>query len=120
MATASARCTYDTRAEKLGWLVYQSPGKETFDFPDNITVRHGSLVVCEDSSGDNYLRGLNRGGQLWDIALNRLRPSSGADRSGDEFAGSTFSRDGSPLRQHPGSSRGMTFAIWGPWHTIGV
>ena len=39
---------YDTRAEKLR-LVYQSPGKETFDFPDNITVsRRGSLVVCED------------------------------------------------------------------------
>ena len=111
---------YDTRAEKLR-LVYQSPGKETFDFPDNITVsRRGSLVVCEDSSGDNYLRGLNRGGQLWDIALNRLRSSSGADRSGDEFAGSTFSRDGHTLFVNIQASRGMTFAIWGPWHTIGV
>ena len=44
-----------------------------FDFPDNITTSaDGTLVVCEDSTVDNYIRGLSRGGQLWDIALNRL------------------------------------------------
>ncbi|WP_353951552.1 alkaline phosphatase PhoX [Knoellia sp. S7-12] len=114
---------YDTRSERLR-LVYQSPGKETFDFPDNITSsRRGTLVVCEDSSGDNYLRGLNRGGQLWDIALNRLRVGGnpeGAPRFGDEFAGSTFSPDGSTLFVNIQSSRGMSFAIWGPWERIGV
>ena len=114
---------YDTRSEKLR-LVYQSPGKETFDLPDNITVSNkGTLVVCEDSSGDNYLRGLNRGGQLWDIALNRLRVGGspdGAPRFGDEFAGSTFSPDGSTLFVNIQASRGLTFAIWGPWERIGV
>jgi secreted PhoX family phosphatase len=111
---------YDTRSEKL-FLVYQSPGKETLDFPDNITVsERGSLVLCEDSSGDNYLRGLNRGGQLWDIALNRLTSAAGADRSGDEFAGSTFSPDGRTLFVNVQASAGMTFAIWGPWQKIGI
>ena len=111
---------YDTRSETL-FLVYQSPGKDTLDLPDNITVsRRGTLVVCEDSTDDNYVRGLSRGGQLWDIALNRLTSSTGVDRSGDEFAGSTFSPDGHTLFVNIQASAGMTFAIWGPWERIGV
>lgn len=112
---------YDTRSETL-FLVYQSPGKETFDFPDNITTsRRGTLVVCEDSTGDNYIRGLSRGGQLWDIALNRLRRASDdAPRFGDEFAGSTFSPDGHTLFVNIQASAGLTFAVWGPWERIGV
>jgi secreted PhoX family phosphatase len=112
---------YDTRREQLT-VVYQSPGKQTFDLPDNITVsRRGTLVVCEDSDADNYVRGLSTGGQLWDIALNRLRSLDGTvDRRNDEFAGSTFSPDGHTLFVNIQASKGMTFAIWGPWHSIGV
>ncbi|KGN37897.1 PhoX family protein [Knoellia subterranea] len=112
---------YDARSEKLR-LVYQSPGKQTFDFPDNITVSDtGTLVVCEDSNQDNYLRGLNRGGQLWDIALNRAESArTGLPRYDDEFAGSTFSPDGKTLFVNIQASAGMTFAIWGPWERIGV
>ena len=106
---------YDTRSETL-FLVYQSPSRQVLDFPDNITVsRRGTLVLCEDNTEDNYVRGLSRGGQLWDIALNRL-----AGRTGDEFAGSTFSPDGHTLFVNIQASRGMTFAIWGPWKRIGV
>jgi secreted PhoX family phosphatase len=72
-------------------------------------------VLCEDSSGDNYLRGLTSKGRLWDIALNRM-----AGRFGDEFAGSTFSTDGHTLFVNIQASRGLTFAIWGPWASIGV
>lgn len=111
---------YDTRAETLR-LIYESPGKETFDFPDNITVsRRGTLVVCEDNTEDNYVRGLNRRGELWDIALNRLTNQSGTPRYGDEFAGSTFSPDGKTLYVNIQASAGMTFAIWGPWADIRV
>ena len=111
---------YHCCSEKLQ-LIYQSPGKSVFDFPDNITVSNrGTLVLCEDSPGDNYLRGLNRGGQLWDIALNRLRAANGNPRFGDEFAGSTFSPNGETLYVNIQASRGMTFAIWGPWHKMGV
>ena len=80
--TASARgngqvWAYHTRAKTLQ-VIYQAPvdpveANLTFDFPDNITTsRRGTLVVCEDSTVDNYIRGLTRGGKLWDIALNRL------------------------------------------------
>jgi hypothetical protein len=112
---------YHCRSEKLE-LIYQSPGKQVFDFPDNITVSaRGTLVVCEDSDADNYLRGLNRGGQLWDIALNRVESArTGLPRYNDEFAGSTFSPDGQTLYVNIQASAGMTFAIWGPWHKHGV
>jgi uncharacterized protein len=116
---------YHCRSQKLR-LVYQAPvddvrANRTFDFPDNITTSpRGTLVVCEDSLVDNYIRGLSKRGQLWDIALNRLVSSSGAPRFGDEFAGSTFSPGGHTLFVNIQASAGMTFAIWGPWRRIGV
>lgn len=111
---------YDTRNQTLT-CVYQSPGQETLDFPDNVTTSpRGTLVLCEDSSGDNYLRGLTPNGTLWDIALNRIGYGTDATRYGDEFAGSTFSTDGHTLFVNIQSSQGMTFAIWGPWASIGV
>ena len=111
---------YDTRNETLT-CVYQSPGPEVLDFPDNVTTSpRGTIVLCEDSSGDNYLRGLTRRGKLWDIALNRLTTADGTPRYGDEFAGSTFHPNGRTLYVNIQASRGMSFAIWGPWRSIGV
>ena len=111
---------YDPKREKLR-VVYQSPDRATLDFPDNITTSNrGTLVVCEDNSQDNFIRGLSPEGDLWDIALNRLTSSTGADRSGDEFAGSAFSHTGQTLFVNIQASRGMTFAIWGDWGQIGV
>jgi secreted PhoX family phosphatase len=111
---------YHLDSQKLS-LVYESPGPDVLDLPDNVTVsKRGTIVLCEDNVNDNYLRGLTRNGFLFDIALNRLRSSTGADRSNDEFAGATFSPDGHTLFVNIQASRGMTFAIWGPWHKIGV
>ncbi|KQY57155.1 PhoX family protein [Nocardioides sp. Root140] len=111
---------YDTKAQTLT-CIFQSPDDDVLDFPDNITTSNdGTLVICEDSAGDNFLRGLTRDGELFDIGLNRLRSSSGAPRFGDEFAGSTFSPDGHTLFVNIQASRGMSFAIWGPWASIGV
>ena len=111
---------YDTRRRTLT-CVFQSPGPLVLDLPDNVTTsRHGTLVVCEDNSSDNFIRGLSRKGELFDIALNRLTSGAGVDRSNDEFAGSTFSPDGKTLFVNIQSSAGMTFAIWGPWRSIGV
>ncbi len=102
-------------------LVYESPGPDVLDFPDNVTTsKQGTLVVCEDNVNDNFLRGLTPDGQLFDIALNRLVSSTGTPRFNDEFAGSTFSPDGHTLFVNIQASRGMTFAIWGPWRKIGV
>jgi secreted PhoX family phosphatase len=111
---------YFTQSKRLK-LVYESPGRDTLDFPDNVTTsRRGTLVVCEDNTEDNYLRGLTPRGQLFDIALNRLVGKNGNDRSGDEFAGSTFSPDGRTLFVNIQASAGMTFAIWGNWQRLGV
>jgi len=106
---------YNTRNHRLS-CVYQSPERDVLDFPDNITTSNrGTLVVCEDHDQDNYIRGLTQEGKLWNIALNRM-----AGRTGDEFAGSTFSPDGGTLFVNIQASRGLTFAIWGPWESIGV
>jgi secreted PhoX family phosphatase len=118
---------YHVAEQKLR-CVFQSPDVATLDFPDNITTSpRGTLVICEDSSGDNFLRGLTPQGAIWDIGLNRLMSSTQTDadgnpvrRWGDEFAGSTFSPDGHTLFVNIQASAGMTFAIWGPWERIGV
>jgi secreted PhoX family phosphatase len=111
---------YDPRAERLR-VVFQSPDSHTLDLPDNITTSNrGTLVVCEDNVNDNFIRGLSPEGDLWNIALNRLTSSTGVDRSNDEFAGTTFSHTGQTLFVNIQSSAGMTFAIWGPWGSIGV
>ena len=77
-------------------------------------------MLCEDNVNDNYLRGLSPLGRLSDIALNRLTSATGVDRFNDEFAGATFSPDGHTLFVNIQASRGMSFAIWGPWGRIGV
>jgi secreted PhoX family phosphatase len=114
---------YDCRREVLT-LVYQSPGPDVLDFPDNVTVRknRGTLVLCEDNVNDNYLRGLTPDGRLSNIALNRLVSSlpGNAPRFNDEFAGATFDPSGHTLYVNIQASRGLTYAIWGPWGKIGV
>lgn len=101
---------YDLRKETLT-LLFESPGKEVLDLPDNITVspRRKSILLCEDSSGDNFLRGLTQDGLIFDFALNRF-----PGMTGDEFAGATFSPDTQTLFVNL-QSTGVTFAIWGPW-----
>ncbi|MFJ7261255.1 alkaline phosphatase PhoX [Streptomyces globosus] len=106
---------YDTVTSELR-LVFESPGSMTLDLPDNVTTSpRGTLVVCEDGGGDNYIRGLTRSGCLFDFA--RLEPVSGDP--GAEFAGSTFSPDGGTLFVNVQSAQGRSFAIWGPWQRGG-
>ena len=102
--------------------VFQSPSNATLDFPDNVTTSpRGTVILCEDSAGDNFIRGLSRNGQLFDIALNRLtNNATGAPRFGEEFAGSTFSRNGKTLFVNIQASAGISFAIWGNWQRLGV
>ena len=78
--------------------------RRTLDLPDNITTsKRGTLVVCEDSAGDNYIRGLTRKGELLDIALNRLRSSTGARPVRRRVRRLDLQpRRADALRQHPG------------------
>ncbi|HET9457255.1 MAG TPA: alkaline phosphatase PhoX [Candidatus Limnocylindrales bacterium] len=102
--------------------VFQSPSNSVLDFPDNVTTSpRGTVILCEDSAGDNFIRGLSRKGQLYDIALNRLtNNTTGAPRFGEEFAGSTFNRNGKTLYVNIQASLGVSFAIWGNWQKLGV
>ena len=74
---------------------------------DNITVAPwGDLIVCEDGLEAQYLLGVTPQGRIYKLAHNRLNHS--------EFAGATFSPDGTTLFvniQNPG----VTLAITGPW-----
>jgi secreted PhoX family phosphatase len=76
---------------------------------DNITVApFGDLLICEDNDVAQHLVGVTPSGGLYRFAANPRRDS--------EFAGATFSPDGSTLfvnLQKPG----LTFAVKGPWHT---
>jgi uncharacterized protein len=113
---------YDPKEQTLE-CVFQSPGPDVLDLPDNITHSgRGSIVICEDGTNDNYIRALTKGGRLVNLALNRLVSSTGVPRFGDEFAGATFFDAGETrtLFVNIQASRGITFAIWGPWGRIGV
>ena len=92
-------------------LMFESPGAECLDSPDNLTVSpRGGLLLCEDGQGEQYLRGLTPDGRIFDFALNLANAR--------EFAGATFSPDGQTLFvniQGDVVRRGMTLAIWGPW-----
>ena len=99
-------------------LVFESPSKDILDSPDNIVLSpRGGLVMCEDGTGDQFIRGLDRQGRI----VNLVRaPDTGNER--DEFAGSCFSPDGRVLffnaqgsRWHGGSRTSATYALWGPW-----
>jgi secreted PhoX family phosphatase len=119
--------SYDPKHQTLT-CEFQSPGPTVLDLPDNLTHSHkGTIIICEDGTGDNYVRGLPRKhgekhGELFNIALNRLLRNAppNAPRFGEEFAGATFSPDGHTLFVNIQASQGISFAIWGPWGRIGV
>jgi secreted PhoX family phosphatase len=101
---------YDPQQETLT-LVFESPGPEVLELPDNAEVSpKGSVLLCEDGPVENYLRGLTPEGELFDFALNAIR-----NRKQEEFAGATFSPDGQTLFVNIQASSALSFAIWGPW-----
>lgn len=106
---------YQTRSGILQ-LMYESPSASVLDMPDNIaTSRYGTLVLCEDGQGENYLRGLHRNGKIYDLA--KLVPPPGD--AGAEFAGACFSADHETLFFNIQSSQGRSFAVWGTWERAG-
>jgi secreted PhoX family phosphatase len=74
---------------------------------DNLTVAPwGDLVVCEDGEDEQYVVGVTPEGKIYKIARNV--------RNHSEFAGATFSPDGTTLFVNI-HSPGLTLAIRGPW-----
>lgn len=92
-------------------LLYESTDPAVLSNPDNLCLspRGRGLVICEDTSAVQHVRGLSIEGQIFDFARNMV-----PDHETDEFAGATFSPDRETLfinLQRPG----ITFAIWGDW-----
>jgi secreted PhoX family phosphatase len=110
---------YDPAAETIG-LLFESPGAEVLNAPDNITVSpRGGLVLCEDGSGDEYMHGLTRDGEIFQFAKNNIvlngeRNGLVGDFTGSEWAGACYSPDGRWLFANV-QGAGITFAITGPW-----
>ncbi|MGH2683674.1 MAG: alkaline phosphatase PhoX [Actinomycetota bacterium] len=103
-------------SEQTLTLVYESPGKEVLDLPDNLIVTpRGGVMLCEDGTVDNFLRVVTPEGTLFDFGKNAI-----AGREGEEFAGSTFSPSGNVLYVNIQASSGLTFAIWGPFARGGL
>ncbi|MBL69467.1 MAG: phosphatase [Verrucomicrobiales bacterium] len=88
-------------------LFAQPNDKDLCDNADNLTVAPwGDVILCEDGGGDQYIVGITPEGRYFKLAHNASGNS--------EFAGATFSPDGTTLFvniQH----RGLTLAITGPW-----
>ena len=89
-------------------LFFESSSKDILKSPDNITVSPwGDLIVSEDGKGPDRLVGIKPDGTCYYIAKNIYNNS--------EFAGATFSPDGSVLFVNIYRPT-MTIAITGPWN----
>ena len=112
---------YNPAAEQLR-LLFESPGSDVLDMPDNICVSpRGGLVLCEDGDREQFVRGLTTEGRIFPFAKNNIVLA--AERNGimgdfrdREFAGATYSPDGNWLFFNA-QTPGITFAITGPWLT---
>jgi secreted PhoX family phosphatase len=110
---------YSPADEKLRML-FQSPGPEVLNAPDNICVSpRGGLVLCEDGSGEEFLHGLTVEGEIFPFAkntcvLNGERNGIVGDFRGSEWAGACYSPDGKWLFANL-QGPGITVAITGPW-----
>ena len=110
---------YEPGRERLR-LLFESPGSEVLDLPDNLCVSPGGgIVLCEDGLGGNFLRGLRTDGRIFPFARNNVvldgRPNGIAgDFRASEFAGAVFSPDGRWLFVNV-QIPGVTLAITGPW-----
>ena len=121
-ATAGQVFHYRPLTDDTGELrvVFESPSREVLEAPDNICLSPGGgLIMCEDGSGEQFVRGLDREGRI--VNLVRAPLVEDGVQPG-EFAGSCFSPDGRVLFFNVQGDREIgdpvpstTYALWGPW-----
>jgi secreted PhoX family phosphatase len=91
-------------------LFAESPGPSVLDMPDNIYLAPwGDLLVAEDGSGEQFVRGITPEGRVYDLARNAA--------SGGEFAGICCSPTGHALFVNM-QQEGYTLAITGPLDSL--
>ncbi|MEU7733950.1 alkaline phosphatase PhoX [Streptomyces griseus] len=89
----------------------QLPGES----PDNICLAaDGGLMVCEDGGGAQHVLGVTRRGEVYAMARGRQNIGTSEEPEWGEFAGVTFSPDGSTMYVNC-YTPGTTFAVTGPW-----
>lgn len=88
-------------------LFAESPGSRVLDMPDNICVAPwGDVLVAEDGSGEQLLRGITPEGRVYDVARNA--------KSRSELAGVCTSPSGDVVFVNL-QMDGLTLAITGPF-----
>ncbi len=114
---------YDPGREVLT-LIYISTDRNTLENPDNITIvpQTQDIFLCEDSSGEQFVRGVTQDGEIYNFART-------TDQNDTEFCGACFSPDGQTLFVNQQGDRGVdesgqptggaapavTYAIYGPF-----
>ncbi|WP_411081177.1 alkaline phosphatase PhoX [Streptomyces sp. cmx-18-6] len=89
----------------------QLPGES----PDNICLAaDGGLMVCEDGGGAQHVLGVTRRGEVYPMARGRQNIGTPEEPEWGEFAGVTFSPDGSTMYVNC-YTPGTTFAVTGAW-----
>ena len=111
---------YTPGEEKLQ-LLFESPGKDVLNMPDNLCASpRGCLVMCEDGGRPGQrLQGLTPDGRLFAFAentaqLNGEKNGIKGDFRATEWSGVCFSHDGKWLFANL-QSPGVTVAITGTW-----
>ena len=100
-------------------LIFESPGADVLDAPDNLVVvpDTGDVFLQEDGGGEQFVRGVTRRGEIYDFAKTVLNST--------EFCGGCFSPDGRTFFVSQQGDRqagtpapelqAVTYAIWGPF-----
>jgi len=97
----------EAEAPGLLSLFVESADQSLLQMCDNLTVAPwGDVILCEDNSNRNYIRGITPTGELYTLACNTGSTS--------EFAGACFSPSGHTLFVNIQES-GETLAITGPF-----
>jgi secreted PhoX family phosphatase len=106
-------------------LIYESTSVEDLEGPDNVVVvpHTGDVWLQEDASDDQWIRGVNRRGEIYDFAKTVVNQT--------EFCGGCFSPDGRTFFVSQQGDRvdtgpnpapetaAMSYAIWGPFDRAG-
>ncbi|HWM09015.1 MAG TPA: alkaline phosphatase PhoX [Solirubrobacteraceae bacterium] len=100
-------------------LIFESPGADVLDAPDNLVIvpDTGDVFLQEDGGGEQFVRGVTKRGEIYDFAKTVLNST--------EFCGGCFSPDGrtffvSQQGDRQGSAptpqlQAVTYAVWGPF-----
>ncbi|MFB7514622.1 alkaline phosphatase PhoX [Streptomyces sp. NPDC056144] len=109
---------YEPRRRRLTLVVVFGPETDIRlpgESPDNICLAPGGgLMVCEDGDGAQHVFGVSRDGEVYAVARGAHNIGTPEAPEWGEFAGVTFSPDGSTMYVNC-YTPGTTFAVTGPW-----